>query len=357
MAVQTQSASSAHEGDRKPDERLDMKVLWGGVLFSLVFTAIIWLLRAPLEALHPTFLPDAGFHWYWWKLPERTLVAQITAWGFYLAHQFAIWGIIFYAQKRKERKEVRYTTGLHNFNYWALGINAFFVVLHLVQTHVWYDALAMDLSPVTSQASVVIMLVMILMMETPRRGLIFGYRTPLPKRALDFTKKYHGYIFSWAIIFTFWYHPMEASSGHLLGFFYTFLLMIQGSLFLTRAHLNRWWTFSLEFAVLVHGTMVAVMQANNIWPMFFFGFAGILVLTQIHGLGLSRRTRALIIATYIGSALWIYNGRGFDKLDELIRIPIIEYLAVYVIAILLAVIIWVVQRVGSMRQTTSEQVT
>ena len=47
---------------------------------------------------------------------------------------------------------------------------------------------------------------------------------------------------------------MEATSGHLIGFLYMFLLMLQGSLLFTRAHVNRWWTLVLEVAVLAHGT-------------------------------------------------------------------------------------------------------
>ena len=27
--------------------------------------------------------------------------------------------------------------------------------------------------------------------------------------AVDVAKRYHGYVFSWAVIYTFWYHPME----------------------------------------------------------------------------------------------------------------------------------------------------
>ncbi len=44
---------------------------------------------------------------------------------------------------------------------------------------------------------------------------------------------------------------MEPTNGHLIGFFYMFLLMLQGSLFFTRIHVNRWWTLIQEFLVLV----------------------------------------------------------------------------------------------------------
>ena len=104
-------------------------------------------------------------------------------------------------------------------------------------------------------------------------------------------RRYHGYYFAWAIVYTFWYHPMEATSGHLIGFLYLFLLLLQGSLFLTRAHVNRWWTLALEVAVLAHGTLVAIMQGEGMWPMFAFGFGGIFVITQMHGLSWSRPVR------------------------------------------------------------------
>jgi hypothetical protein len=74
--------------------------------------------------------------------------------------------------------------------------------------------------------------------------------------------------------------------GHLLGFFYTFLLLLQGTLFFTRIHVNKWWMFVQEIVVLAHGTIVAVVGGQRLWPMFMFGFAGIFIVTQMHGLGL-----------------------------------------------------------------------
>jgi len=67
-----------------------------------------------------------------------------------------------------------------------------------------------------------------------------------------------------------------------------FLLLLQGSLFLTRIHLNKWWMLVQEVSVAFHGTLFAIMQGNNIWPMFAFGFSGIFIITQMHGLGLKR---------------------------------------------------------------------
>lgn len=302
-------------------------VLWAGIAFSGLFTLLIWALDYRLAGIE--LLPDTGFSWYYWKLPSPTFWTRATSWGFYLAHQLVIWAIIYYAQVLNKH---RYTKGLHRVNVWALAANAFFIFLHLIQTHLWYDGLAQDTSIVSSQGAVIVMLVWILLMENNRRGQFFGKKVPFSKEVVRFARTYHGYFFAWAIIYTFWYHPMVSTSGHLIGFLYMFLLLLQGSLFYTRIHTNRWWTFALEFTVLVHGTLVAVMQGNGLWPMFLFGFGGILVMTQMYGLGLSLGSRLLILGGYIGSALFVYGNVGWHRLNEIVRIPLIEYGSVFVLA-------------------------
>ncbi len=314
--------------------RWDQLVLWFGIAFSLLFTALIWWTGQWLADV--PHLPDQGASWYYWKLPEPTLWGRLTAWGFYALHQLALWGLIFYAQTRVKR----YSSGLHRVNIAALAVNALFIVLHLVQTQLWYDGLAQDVSIWSSQASVVILLVWVLLMENRRRGMFFGARLPISQQISRFARKYHGYFFAWAIVYTFWYHPTEATSGHLIGFFYMFLLMLQGSLFFTPIHRNRYWTLALEVTVLAHGTLVAVMQGNALWPMFAFGFGGVFVITQMHGLGLSRLVRGLILTAYIASALWVYSERGWDKLNEIIRIPLIDYLLVLILAALFGGGLW-----------------
>lgn len=62
--------------------------------------------------------------------------------GFYAAHQIAQWALIYHAQVRVRK----YTRGLHPVNVAALGMNAGFIALHFVQTHIWYDGLAQDVS-------------------------------------------------------------------------------------------------------------------------------------------------------------------------------------------------------------------
>ncbi len=331
-------ANMSNENDQKTVIRKDIIALGIGVVFSLLFTGIIWQLGPLLDKVQ--LAADQGASWYFWKLPNPTFWTRATAWGFYLAHQFSLWGLIYYAQTKVKK----YSTSLHKVNYLALGINAFFILLHVLQTHLWYDGLAQDVSIWSSQASVAILLIWVLLMENKRRGMFFGKPLPLSKEIIRVARKYHGYFFAWATIFTFWYHPTISTSGHLIGFLYMFLLLLQGSLFFTRVHVNRWWTFAQEVGVLIHGTIVAVMQGADLWPMFAFGFGGVLVVTQMYGLKLSKWVRWGLLSTYILFALLIYSERGWENLNEIIRIPLIDYLAVLLLAGLLWLGMWLTRQ-------------
>ncbi|MGR6920627.1 hypothetical protein ACU635_40865 [[Actinomadura] parvosata] len=316
-----------------------------GVAASAAMTGLIWLLGGRLQGIE--LLPDQGASWYYWKLPHPTLWTRLSAWLGYAAHQLAFWWLIHYAQTRVRR----YTNGLHPVNVAALAVNTGFVALHVLQTHLFYDGLAQDVSIYSSQGSVILLLVVVLLMENRRRGLFLGRPVPLGRAVVDLARRYHGYLFSWAAVYTFWYHPAEATSGHLIGFFYMFLLLLQGSLFLTRAHTNRWWTFTLEATVAVHGTLVAVMTSgpDGIWPMFLFGFLGVFVVTQMHGLGLPAAVRWVLAACYAGAVLLVYGLRGelAGAAGEIVRIPVIEYLLVGVLALL----IWLGLRVAALFRT------
>ncbi len=344
MSSAVKPATDRSQPARAGATRQDLMVLWAGILFSVAFTALIWVLGPRLEVF--PHLPDQGATWYYWKLPAPDTWARITAWGFYLVHNAAIWAILFLATRHR----TKYGVTLSRFNIAALAVNALFIVLHLFQSHIWYDGLAQDVHIFTSQWSVILMLVVIVMMENPRRGMFFGKKAPLPQRTVQFVRKYHGYLFSWAVIYTFWYHPMEMSPGHLLGFLYTFLLLLQGSLFFTRVHLNKWWGFALETMVLVHGTMVAIIAANGLWQMFFFGFAGIVVATSMYGLGLARWVRLTIIGLYIAFAVAIYSQIGIAKIHQVTWIPLTYYATVLVLALLIGGGLWLAQKFGARSQ-------
>ena len=234
-------------------------------------------------------------------------------------------------------------------------MNGFFVALHLVQTHIWYDGLAQDVSIWSALGSVVVMLVWVLLMENPRRGLFFGSKIGFPRRLTEVARRYHGYYFAWAIVYTFWYHPMEATSGHLIGFLYMFLLLVQGSLLFTRAHVSRWRTLVLEVSVLAHGTLVAIMQGEGMWPMFAFGFGGIFVITQMHGLSWSRPVRGLVLAAYVAGVLAVYAPLGWSRLSDVLRIPLIDYAAVFALAGSLAACSGLIRLLGGKARWVNEQ--
>ena len=321
--------------------------LWLGIAFSAIFTLLIWLADPLLNrfVLKPG---DGTALFYDWQLAEHTLMGRVTAWGMYAVHQLILWGLIYYAQTSVKK----YSTGLHPVNLWALGVNALFIVLHFIQTHIWYDALAMDMSSFTSQGSVILMLCFILVMENKRRGMFFGAKAPFSQQVVSFARKYHGYLFAWAIVYTFWFHPMVGTPGHLAGFFYTFLLMLQGSLFLTRIHVNKWWMLVQEVTVLLHGTVVAIFQGAELWQMFAFGFGAMFVITQMHGLNFSRLTRWLIGLGYAAAVVAVYNA-DWTRLNEIIRIPVIEYLVAFIMAGIIALGFWIKNRFASAPQPAS----
>ena len=305
------------------------------IILAALATSSILLLQSSLEQV--TLLPDQGAAWYFWKRPDPNFASQASAWGGYLAHQFFIWGVIIWAKKNREALKDR--TKLHLINWIALAGTAAFGMLHFFQTAIWYDGLAQNVSVFSSQASVILLLVVVLMIEAPRRGLFFGTGGKKLMGIRPFLIRYHGYYFSWAVVYTFWFHPMETSWGHLFGFFYTFLLMIQAGFIFTRVHTNRWWTLTLEVLVLFHGVMVALIAGQEFWTMFLFGFLMMFIVTQMHGIGLSRVARWIISMLFILSLIYVYSERGWSQINEIFRIPMIDYILVFILSGLIFLII------------------
>jgi len=198
------------------------------------------------------------------------------------------------------------------------------------------------------------MLILILVMMSPRRGWFWGKKLKIGKDAMKGMYKWHGYYITWALIYTFWFHPMDTGIALTFGFFYMFLLLLQGSLFFTRIHTNRWWTLAQEVIVLAHGALVAVMQGNELWRMFAFGFAGIFVITQMHGLGLSRRTRWVILTLYITAALVVYGLYDITNIHQILWIPIIEYLGVLLLAGIFGAGLWMARRIRGRQNMQGE---
>ena len=160
-----------------------------GIIFSGVFTGLIWFFSSRLDAFPLRADRDVAF-WYPWVSASPTIWTRISVWGLYAAHQFTIWYLIWKAQAAKSG----YSTSLSRLNIMALVANAVFITLHFVQTHVFYDGLAIDVPEQSSQWSVILLLVIVLLMENQRRGLFFGRKVKghvfaESSRAL---RKYHG---------------------------------------------------------------------------------------------------------------------------------------------------------------------
>ncbi|NMC08444.1 MAG: hypothetical protein GYA24_24765 [Candidatus Lokiarchaeota archaeon] len=315
----------------------DMKLLWIGIAFSIGFTFIIWFfsigLQSRMEGIYGTFWPDFGAAWYYWQLPGEFLLPRITAWAFYLAHQVTLWVLTWRTMCKLGGKKPLWSENPDKDHYIILLVNLAFVILHLVQTQVWYDGLAQDVPIWTSQFSVILMLLLTLLIETPRRGFFWGKKLPIGKDAMNGMIKWHGYYIQWALVYTFWFHPMDGSFAMITGFAYMFLLLFQSSTFLLKVHLGRKWIVFLEVFVWLHGTIVALesdyirFSSSSIsWPIFFFGFMGMLVFTQQFGLTKKKAIHYSLLAAYIAMAIITFSIIGWNKVFALVSIPMAEYL-------------------------------
>lgn len=323
------------------------KTLVISLLVSFGFIAATYFLSLTLGRFQSILLPDMGADWYYWKLPNADLWATITVWVFYLAHQIVVWWLIYKLKHQQPVPKGR----IGRYNYWLFIVNGIFIALHLLQTTLFYDALAQFVPVMSSQGSVIVMLVIVLIMLNFRRGLFFGKKVRLPSNGLALLSKVHGYFISWAIIYTFWFHPMEGTAGHLLGFLYIFMLLTQLSLAKTSWHTNIKWITLLEVFVAFHGAVVAIDAGNRMWPMFFFGFMMMFIVTQIYGLIKNRIAIAGIIASYVALVLITYSGAfgnlfsgttvGWADIHQITWIPVILYVLVFVI-------VWFMQGVTSL---------
>ena len=317
--------------------------VWWGLTGCALFMGLI-LAAAPYSQ-GVSIGPDLGDFWYYWQRDDATAWSRLSAWVPYCAHQISIWYLI--ARARQARP--RYVMGLHTFNLWAIGVNGFFMVLHVVQTKFFYDGLAQDVHEATSMGSVILMLFLIMLMENRRRGLWFGKPVAALNTAGDAVRRYHGYYFSWAIIYTFWYHPVETTPGHLAGYAYMSLLLLQSSLFFTRFHVNRWWTMFLETLFVVHGALIAWYVMNpgdhRFWSMFLFGGVGVFLVTHLYGLGLSSRGKWAIALPLI-AVLVAFYGVFPETLMGLPRLAAILYAGTFLMAGLITPLLWLGRWLG-----------
>lgn len=211
-------------------------VWFGSIIFAVLFTILIWILGPNLDHFTATLLPINNLNHYYWKLPDRNFWTMTIVWGMYISNQLLIWGAIYWAQKNLTKEKINPTYNLTKYNVAVLSITVFFIFLHLIQTHIWFDGLAQDVPIITSQGSVILMLAIALVLLNPVQGLFLGKKAgkPFTARVTEFIRHTHMYIISWALIYTFWFHPMATDPQLLTGFFFMFLLFTQMALAYTK---------------------------------------------------------------------------------------------------------------------------
>jgi len=309
------------------------------LVFSVLMILAMMLIGEARNQI--AFLPDQGFNWYYWQLPQIDNISRITGWSFFILHLITT---LFLARKVGK---VPFSEKLSKWHIALFFSQVFFIILHLVQTTFWYDSLVHDTPVWLSQFSVIIMLVMMLIILNQKRGLFFGKKLPIPQSVTKFFIDIHAPYIIVALVFTFWYHPMENTYGHLIGFFYMFMLFGQIIFASTKIHFNRIWVFLLEFTVLIHGTAIALQSktipsitpGKDMWPMFAFGFGAIAIITQIYLLKLPKWALILLNLVYLSAVILVYIGgvfsvRVFSQIGEITYIPFIEYLLVGVFVLL-----------------------
>jgi hypothetical protein len=120
-------------------------------------------------------------------------------WAMYLANQISIWAIIYFAQKNQFGFKNVTSQRISKYTLYTLTITVTFVFLHLLQTQLWFDALAQDVPIITSQGSVIVLLSMVLIIENQRRGLFLDRKAgkPFTASVAAFFLSSHKYIFAW----------------------------------------------------------------------------------------------------------------------------------------------------------------
>lgn len=307
---------------------MKVKNAWlSGVLGAVLLTALVALFAPELGRFRQILLPDSGPNWYYWKLPRPEVWATVTMWAGYILHQVLCW--FFIARLQREKSQL---TGdnMGRYNMALLLTNGSFSILHLLQTQLFYDGLAQFVPVWSSQYSVIVMLIFMLILMNGRRGLFFGKKAPFSQASVLGVQKTHGYYIAWAVVYTFWFHPMESTPGHLVGFFYMFLLMLQMSLAYTKLHTDVRWVTVLETLVALHGTVVALTAGQKMWSMFLFGFAMMFIVTGQYGVVKHKALRLTFSGVYLAAAFVIYSGvlgtgQKLSAIHQIFWIPIILY--------------------------------
>ncbi|KAI3642887.1 hypothetical protein MP228_012442 [Amoeboaphelidium protococcarum] len=233
---------------------------------------------------------------YPFRLLKRNFLSIITPWTCYLLHQTGQFYILTQARRAHKRGDLEWTSlfesGWNPYALSMLKLNVAFALLHYVQGYFFYDGLAASFPEISTLFAGVTSLIMPMIFEIRRRGLVFTWIPANGKSKIvsfaDLTGKYHGYLASFGITLTFWYHCFESTFAHMTGFIHIFLLFWQSSMLYHREHKNKYWTaFALEMWIILHATVVAFFQGimdGLLYRMFFFSFVFLFMMSTFWGL-------------------------------------------------------------------------
>ncbi|KAI9142483.1 hypothetical protein BKA69DRAFT_255150 [Paraphysoderma sedebokerense] len=282
---------------------------------------------------------------YPWRSLNPSDVGRALAWIFYGIHQLLTWLIIYLAVRAKEQKHITWTNYRNSYSNAMMIVHLTFATLKFVHSRLFYDGLAYDLPEILTQCSVLVFLIIALIVDMPRRGLFFGKVKSMEWYKQEFkevAKKYHGFAASFGVVINFWYHPVETTLAHFLGFFYQLLMMVHTSLLFHVDHRNRYWTLFLEVNVLIHGFTTGLIQENSAYLVFLYGFATVFFVTQIWGIPstrwqsfltqkkkITKEYIALIVGVLVAYLAFAITNFALEKkiqrLFLLLAIPVAEY--------------------------------
>jgi hypothetical protein len=125
------------------------------------------------------------------EYPFRLSVAQYSAWFFYIPHQLLQFYIIYNA-----RKHSKWSPSLNVYAKQMFLLNFVFVVLHFIQSHLWYDGLAGSFPEISTLFAGVSSLLAPFIFQMKNRGVAFHWKTDNPSLLEFFQlfKEYHGYL-------------------------------------------------------------------------------------------------------------------------------------------------------------------
>ena len=222
----------------------------------------------------------------------------------YACHQVFHWSMTCYA-----RFFLKTSRKLQSFHYWMAGVNIFFVLLHLALSH-WthgsifsaahhYNNYGVYYPTYDTEVNLLILWGLsywILLAKSGQRGIFFGLSVPFTKPIVLVANELLDFVFSWAVLYTYWRHPLKEISTLIIEL----IFVAHSCLIRTTFHKNKYWTMFVEMVLLFF--FFHVLGPNRPKDTFFgsLNFCMVVfVVTQIHGLNLRLLVKIDIISVCI----------------------------------------------------------